>query len=304
MTILTARFGTALELAAAHHDLLTSEMLRQSGVSRDQAAELCRNRVLDRIVRGLYRRWGTRSPAQDAMAATMRHRGSVASHTTALFLHGFEVEPPDPPHITLPADCTSRSTLATLHRSPLDPVDRTHRQRIPVTALPRSIVDAAVLLPERELALILNDAVARRMVTLAQIEEAADRVEAAPGRTGSGRMRSVLAPWHDRILPDSAAEAAAIRRIGDFGLPLPETQFVIEDRGGNFVARVDLAWPVDRVVREYDSDRFHGPEQIERDEKRRQRIEALGWTVGVLNRHDLRPGQEHWLRTLARDLHR
>lgn len=83
---------------------------------------------------------------------------------------------------------------------------------------------------------------------------------------------------------------------------MPETQHVVNDYHGNFVARVDLAWPSQRVVREYDSVLFHGPERTEADEVRRQAIEAAGWTVGVITRVDLRAGEVGWLRSLAADI--
>lgn len=83
---------------------------------------------------------------------------------------------------------------------------------------------------------------------------------------------------------------------------MPETQHVVNDYHGNFVARVDLAWPSQRVVREYDSVLFHGPERTEADEVRRQAIEAAGWTVGVITRVDLRAGEVGWLQSLAADI--
>ena len=89
-----------------------------------------------------------------------------------------------------------------------------------------------------------------------------------------------------------------LRRIRSFGLPVPKTQHVIVDVDGEFLARVDLAWPEAKVAREYDSPRYHAPPRTEDDELRMQRLEALGWQIDGVNRTHLSPGNVEWLRDL------
>ena len=108
----------------------------------------------------------------------------------------------------------------------------------------------------------------------------------------------MLAGWTDAIRPDSVAEAAVLRRIRGFGLPVPTTQHVIVDADGEFLARVDLAWPEEKVAREYDSTRYHAPPRTEADELRVHRLEELGWQIDGLNRTHLSPGNVGWLRDL------
>lgn len=302
MTTRSARLGAALDFAATHHNLLTTIAMRAEGLDRHQVRELCGDGVIEWIVRGLYRLRGTRTPLQDICAAVMRHRLAVASSVSALYVHDLDVEIPERPKLTLPPGSTSRTSLGELHRSPLWPDHLTTRRRIPVTTLPRSIVDAAEHLSVDQLADVVNQAMSRKLVRIRDIEEAAARLESAPGRVGSGRLRKVLASWTDEIEPDSVAEAATFRRIRSFGLPAPVTQFDVLDDNGEFVARVDLAWPDEKVAREYDSDRFHGPERTEADEERSQRLEALGWKVDSIHRRNLRPSDVGWLHALKRDL--
>lgn len=303
MTVRTARLGVALDFAAAHHNLLTTAAMREASLDRHQVRGLCSDGVIEWIVRGLYRLRGTRTTLQDICAATMRHRDAVASSVSALFVHDLEVAVPDRPKVALPPGSTSRTSLGELHRSPLWADHVTRRQRIPVTTLARSIVDAAEHLDVDGLADIVNQAVSRKLVRIRDIEAAADRLESAPGRVGSGKLRVVLASWTDEIKPDSVAEAAAIRRIRSFGLRSPVTQFEVLDDGA-FVARLDLAWPDEKVAREYDSDRHHGPERTEDDERRAQRLEELGWKIGSIHRRNLRPSDVGWLHQLRRDLQR
>ncbi|MFP5320971.1 MAG: type IV toxin-antitoxin system AbiEi family antitoxin domain-containing protein, partial [Acidimicrobiia bacterium] len=240
---LLSTLGQALEAAADQHHLLAASDLTALGLDHKQVSRLCDERVIERVVRGLYRVSGTRSPLQDIAAATSRHGAGVASHVSALFLHGCEVDPPTVPHVTLPPGATSRTTISELHRSPLGRGDVTRRSGIPVTTLARSIVDSAAFLSEGQLHDIVAAAFAGRRTTLELVQRSAQGVEEAPGRLGSGRLRAVLAGWADPIRPDSVAEATVLRRIAGFGLPRPVTQHDVVDRDGSFVARVDLAWP-------------------------------------------------------------
>lgn len=297
----TARLGRALLFARANQDLLTTQAMRAEGLSRDQIVQLVDDRVIERIIRGLYRLAGSRSRMQDIAACLLRHRAAAASHVSALFVHDLDVEPPRRPHFTLP-DGGAATRLGVAHRSPLLPVDRTVRKGLRVTTLARAIVDSAEVLDVERLAEVTNEAVSRKLVRIPEILEAAARAEAAPGRAGLGRLRSVMASWTDPIEPDSPTEAAAIRRIRSFGLPAPVTQHEVYDEDGTFVARLDMAWPEGRVGREYVSARWHRPDRIEDDELRLQALEALGWTMDNLYRYQLQPNEVAWLRTLATDL--
>ena len=298
----TAKLGRARTHAEQHHDLLTTAVLRSEGLSWVEIANLVEDRLLERIIRGLYRIAGTRNPIQDIAAALQRHPRASASYVSGLFLHDFDVAPPADPQLVLPPGSSSSNRLGELHRSPLPATDCTRRKRLPVTTVARSIVDSAECLDVEALARVVNEGITRRVTTLELIIQVADRLEAAPGRTGSGRLRRVLATWTEAIKPESMAEAAAIRFIRLAGLPSPVTQHVIQDADGSFVARVDMAWPDRKVVREYDSFQWHRVDGVERDEGRRQAIERLGWSIAPLHRHHLVPGERRWLDELAADL--
>jgi very-short-patch-repair endonuclease len=63
------------------------------------------------------------------------------------------------------------------------------------------------------------------------------------------------------------------------GLPRPDTQVIIEDLAGDFVARADLGYTAQRLLIEYDG-AWHW-EQRQADDLRRDAMRALGWTVLV-----------------------
>jgi very-short-patch-repair endonuclease len=73
------------------------------------------------------------------------------------------------------------------------------------------------------------------------------------------------------------------------GLPAPQHQFVVRTDDGEFVARVDLAYPQWMVVVEYDSVEHHtGTAAHIRDSTRRDAIGDVGYTVLTATVADLR----------------
>ncbi|MDA3624332.1 DUF559 domain-containing protein [Saccharopolyspora sp. WRP15-2] len=66
--------------------------------------------------------------------------------------------------------------------------------------------------------------------------------------------------------------------------PLP--QFEVFFRG-RFVARVDLAFPAERVAVEYDGQWHSDPVQIRKDQARRRRLGEAGWLVITVTNEDM-----------------
>jgi uncharacterized protein DUF559 len=68
------------------------------------------------------------------------------------------------------------------------------------------------------------------------------------------------------------------------GLPRPQSQLIVTDLLGRFVARADLGYDVHRLIVEYDG-AFHW-EQRREDDRRREAMRGLGWTVLVFSADD------------------
>jgi hypothetical protein len=71
------------------------------------------------------------------------------------------------------------------------------------------------------------------------------------------------------------------------GLPAPVPQFDVVD-AGVWLGRVDLAWPEQKLIVEYEGAYHFDGVQIARDDVRIARLVAAGWTVIRLTAHDLR----------------
>jgi very-short-patch-repair endonuclease len=68
------------------------------------------------------------------------------------------------------------------------------------------------------------------------------------------------------------------------GLPRPKAQWMVHDAARRFVARLDLAYPDERLAVEYDGS-FHWA-QRRADDRRRDALRALGWEVIVVSAED------------------
>jgi len=81
-------------------------------------------------------------------------------------------------------------------------------------------------------------------------------------------------------VPGSPFEREFLQFLKRRSLPLADRQVPIYDGLGNFVARVDFAYPDLKVAIECDSKKHHfGRANWESDVERRSRLAALGWLV-------------------------
>jgi very-short-patch-repair endonuclease len=117
---------------------------------------------------------------------------------------------------------------------------------------------------------------------------------------GSGRgcadARDALT-WADRRA-ESPQESRLRLVLWQAGLR-PVSQHVVLDQRGRFVARVDLAFPQQRVAVEYDGAWHAADGQFARDRRRLNALQAAGWRVLHVTAADLRRPEELVARLLA-----
>ena len=202
-----------------------------------------------------------------------------ASHRAAaalLGLPGFERAPIE---ISTTAN-TRRSIDAIIHTvGELPLCDVTTSQRVPCTNATRTLIDLAVFVDLRTLEIAADEALRRRLTTVARLRWRYAWFS-AKRKPGIAKIATLLAERDiPTALPESALESRAKRVLRDGGLPPPQTQFVVACDDGT-VARVDFAYPDHRVAIEVDGYAHHsGRLRWERDLARRNSLEASGWTV-------------------------
>ena len=204
--------------------------------------------------------------------------GAVLSHATAADLWGIAVpsraEGEARVHLTLPEGSRAESRRdRSVHRSPLPEGDTTRRGGMPVTTPARTWRDlAAVLRPSALLA--VTDQLLARWCDRADLER---RLSGRPTGRGSARARAVLPVADPRA--ESPMESVLRWLVHEAGLPAPDLQYVVRDAAGSFVGRVDMAWPEQRVVVEFDGDVHRQRDVFVNDLRRQNRLVAAGWTV-------------------------
>jgi hypothetical protein len=136
------------------------------------------------------------------------------------------------------------------------------------------------------------------------------------GRTTVGELRAYFAGQRrlrnlrvgeallDDVEPlaESPMESRVRLIVVTAGLPRPLAQFEVRTPSGGFVARVDLAYRDRKIAIEYDG-AWHW-QQRRADDRRRDALRALGWTVLVFSADDVYGDPDRIVREVATALRR
>jgi very-short-patch-repair endonuclease len=182
----------------------------------------------------------------------------------------------------------NRTPGAYVHSSrQLPPEHLTVVEAIKTTTVARTLVDLAGVLHPRRAERVLDNCLARRLVTVDAVRSAVALL-GRRGRPGIAVVRQLLEERaDDYIAPESGLEVRALEVIRQAGLPEPDRQVDVGDHDG-WVGRVDLAYRDQRLVIEIDSDVHHSTLVDRRaDHDRDRRLSAAGWNVERVTEDDL-----------------
>jgi very-short-patch-repair endonuclease len=248
-------------LAASQHGLVTRAQLLDAGLTRNHVEHRLLFGALLPVHRGVYR-VGHRAPSIEAnyLAAVLacgddaRLSGRAAAHLLGL-LKG----PVPPPEVTAPVK--RRVPGVRVRRARIDRRDRTTHRGIPVTAVPRTLIDLAADLPLDALARACHEAGVRYRTTPAHLAAALNR--RPPNIPGAAKLRRIVDG--DARVTLSALERRFLEILHEHGLTLPRTN----RPAGAY--HVDCRWPDRRVTVELDSYRFHHSRHAWEQDRRRER---------------------------------
>ena len=247
------------QLAGGAHGVVTRAELLEAGVSRAGIERRVLKGTLIPEYRGVYR-VGHRAPSVEARylaAVRACGAGALLSGRAAGHLYGLIKCSPPPPEVTAP---TERKVSGIRTKRSRHACDATTFRGIPVTTVPRTLVDLAGALRPDELARACHEAGVLHRTTPGQVEALLAR---RPNIRGAAALRGVLSGEVRVTL--SALERALLRRLKEAGLPLPETNRLAGTK------RVDCRWPEHRLTVELDGYRFHHSRHAWEQDRRRER---------------------------------
>ena len=251
-------------MASRSHGVVTRKELLAAGVTSDEIVHRRRTGSLIAVFRGVYR-VGHRAPSLEAryMAAVKAAgEGSVLSGLAAAHLFGLIKGTAPQPEVSAPTERKLKGVKTRRRR--LDSSESTVWRGIPVTTVPRTIVDLSSLLSVDELTQAFHEASVRYRTTPAQVEAA------MKARTpGADKLRRVLRG--DTHVTLSELERIFLRLLGSHDLPRPETN---RPAGGRYV---DCRWLEHKLTVELDGYRYHNTRHAwERDRRREREAYARG----------------------------
>jgi phosphoribosylcarboxyaminoimidazole (NCAIR) mutase len=259
------RVGTVEErveaIASGAHGVVTRQELADAGVTPEEIRRRVHKGALLPIHPGVYR-VGHRAPSTAAqyMAAVKACGpraflcGAAAAHLFGLLNARQPI-----PEVTAPAKRHVKGVRT--HRSGvIDSRDLTRWRGIPVTTVPRTLVDLAASLSAEELGRACHQAEVRYRLKPPQVLEVLDR---RPTSKGARTLRRIL--FGDLRVTLSRLESRFLSLLEEVGLPLPETN---RPAGGR---RVDCRWPRQQLTVELDSYRYHGSRHAWELDRRRER---------------------------------
>jgi predicted transcriptional regulator of viral defense system len=265
------RHAPLFELATHQYGVVSTRQLAALGYTRSSASKANGVGRLRRLHRGVYavghRRLSWESHCMAAvlaaapLPAAAGHAPVVASHLSAAWLWDVLRYRPEAIHVTVPARRHTKRSFV-VHDARLAAVDRGVREGIPVTSLPRTLLDLATILRPEPLASVLQQAEERKLLDLRPLDELLERV---PHHSGAAPLRRALDIYRPQTsFTRSGLEKRFLALVLTAGLPRPRTNFVVGSH------ELDAYWPERRFAVELDVYETHGSRRFFEEDRIRQ----------------------------------
>ena len=254
--------------AALQWGVLSTQELRDCGLSLDAIGVRVRNARLHPLHRGVYAVGHANIPLEGHFLAAVKASDGVLSHYSAATLYGLVTWDHRYPEVITTAKRAHTGIRA--HRSSmLEVQDVTRHKGIPITTPARTLVDLAGQLNYRPLRRAVREA-QRKLVTIPQLVDTLDRL--GP-RRGTANLTKILATGHAPTR--SELEDTVLDLIVRAGFQRPDINKPIRLQGHTIVP--DFRWPGEKLTIEADGAEWHDDRLTREDDAERQAIlEAHG----------------------------
>jgi very-short-patch-repair endonuclease len=258
------------DVARSQHGVISRHQLLRLGLGYDAINHRIRTMRLLPLYRSVYA-VGHRNLSRETawMAAVLAAgEGAVLSHRPAGAAWGI-CSSSGRPEVTVPRQRRPRPEIL-LHHVVLPADEHTTLNNIPITTVPRTLLDLAAALDQRQLERAITEAEIKRLWDELSLHDLLHRY---PRRPGTRNIRAALHKLREGAThTKSELEELFIRFADKAGLPRPETNTHIEG------LEVDCVWRAQGVVIEVDSWEIHRTRAaFERDREKSRILQAAGW---------------------------
>jgi hypothetical protein len=250
-------------LAARQYGIVTWDQLTALGYSKaavSRAISAGRLHQLHRTVFAVGHRGVT--PHGLCLAGVLfRGRGALLSYQSAAWLWGLERNLELPAHVSVPWRGHGQPSLDLHHCPALRDEDKAITELIPVTAVPRTLLDYASVARTFRLELALDRADRLDLLDLVAIDRLIEEVR---GHRGRGPLRRAVTIYRDQAFTRSGGEKRMLAALAEAGVPRPLVN--------NFIAgfELDFCWPNQGFAVELDSWEHHRSRRSFEEDRRRQ----------------------------------
>ena len=265
------------ELAEGQHGVVGRQQLDRIGLGRESIEVRLRSGRLHRLHAGVYA-VGHRVLSREArwMAAVLFcGPGAVLSYRSAAALWGIRNPSSRAIEVTSPSKSRSRAGIQR-HHAVLPSDEMTTHLGIPVTTVPRTIFDLAVVEQSEAVESALRQVEFRQLRDPLALQ---DLLERYPRRRGARAVRLALARLAESSGQiESRLEERFLPLLDRHRLPRPQFNAWLEVGGRRF--RVDCLWPTQRQIVELDGWEGHSTRSAFRDDRfRDRRLRVAGYGV-------------------------
>jgi hypothetical protein len=260
-------------LAARQYGIVTHEQLNELGYSDaaiKRAVESGRLHALHRSIfavghQGL-------SPHGLCMAAVLfRASGALISFQSAAWLWGLERKLEIPVHVSVRWRGHAQDAIGLHHCPALRDEDAAETERLPVTGVPRTLLDYASEAKTIRLERAIDRADRLDLLDLAAINLITEEVR---GHRGCKPLRRAMVIYHEKGFARSGGERQMLAALADAGVHRPLVNNFIEGY------ELDFYWERERFAIELDSWEHHrGRLSFEEDRQRQEELAMAGIEV-------------------------
>lgn len=274
-------------LARRQHGVVSIRQLHRLGFDKDAASEALAAGRLHRLYQGVYAVGHTDISLQGwCLAAVLASGpGALLSHYSAAWLWKLTPTQPVPAHTTGPSPRARRLPIH-IHRSrTFTDADCALIDNIPVTSVPRTLLDQAALVDSRRLKRLLKRSEEGELFDLPAVHDVLSRNK---GHRGRKRLERAIALYEPPPFTRSEFETLFYEAVLAADLPTPR---VNHDVAG---MEIDLVWPEHRFAVELDLYETHGTrESFEGDRIRQEELLLGGFALTRVTgpRFEREPGE-------------